>query len=120
MEIVTAQATAKSTIEVPLMDFEKAFLMRKQQGYALMLDIRLASGESMACPYAHLLDIRLRKGELILHFAAEVVTVLGRNLKEVYDVLREQRVEAIQEQGERYDGGEESEAYITKITVEDL
>lgn len=120
MQIAMTPSTARST-RIDLMGFDKAYVIRRvDRGQSLMLDVRFLTGESMACPYSHLLDMRLRGGQLVLHFAAKTVTIVGRNLKELYDVLLGQRIEAIQEQGERHDVGEEKETYIAKITVEDL
>jgi hypothetical protein len=92
---------------------EKPWLDRPH--IVLMVDIRFASGDSMAFQYFDLVSVR-RVGEALkLHFHHATVTIRGRHLTELKEKLLEHKTYAIQEQHEAEELVPASKPYISLI-----
>jgi hypothetical protein len=83
--------------------------------------VRLRSGDAWAFPYAYLMALRLNAdGEILAFFSTHRMTIRGRNLRPLYDLIQQRQVAWIQEGSERHDFDEESETVIHAIEIEEL
>lgn len=102
-----------------LKDSEVFGVDRQTTGYALMLDVRLKTGESFALPYSFLVEAHYdASGTLTLIFTTRKVTIKGRNLRTVYDFVLNHRLEFVQEENPLYDDTPEPAPFIGSIAVE--
>lgn len=96
-------------------------LKRENRGQALMLDLRLKTGDCSAFAYSYLISIRFdASGEMILSFSTHKVTIAGRNLREIYNHLLRQRITSVTENESMFDDGGKDSIFIEKITVEEV
>ena len=100
----------------------KAYATRGQnRGEEIALDVRLRSGDAWAFPYAYLMALRLNAdGEILAFFSTHRMTIRGRNLRPLYNLVQQRQVAWIQEGSERHDFDEESETAIHGIEIEEL
>jgi len=76
--------------------YEKAHAISRE---ALVLEVRLANGDTVSWPYSSLRKVKyyIGKGMLELHFDDDLVIAEGRNLQRVRDAINEHRQRFIQE-----------------------
>jgi len=76
--------------------YEKAHAISRE---ALMLEVRLANGDTVSWPYSSLRKARyfIGKGVLELRFDGDLVISEGRNLNRLKDAINEHRQRFIQE-----------------------
>ena len=100
----------------------KAYATRGQnRGEEIALDVRLRTGDAWAFPYAYLMALRLNAdGEILAFFSTHHMTIRGRNLRPLYELLQQRQVAWIQEGSERHDFSEESDTVIHAIEIEEL
>lgn len=101
---------------------QKSFqsLMQAAVGAEITLDIRLKGGNAIALPYSYLLSIHYNaQGKITLTWAHATVTIEGRNLKPIYDGMLTHNVSFIHEGDAYFDEGEDSDTFITTITIEE-
>jgi hypothetical protein len=91
------------------------------QALALMLRLEWQSGALFALPYAHLSSVAYdAKNMLELGFATHRVSITGRNLTPLIDLLAHHRVEALREHGTRADHFPPFVTVIHTLTLEPL
>lgn len=96
----------------------QCFKLREDPGYPAMLDVRLESGDRYGLPYTYLIWIRFDPSVgILIRFSSYLVLINGRNLRELYEALLQHRVEWVLAENERFDVGEESDPFISKIEV---
>ena len=84
-----------------------------------MLDVKMRNGTIESFPYAWLSRVKYEPGDrLILRFGENEITVEGRNLARLRDIVSEHRARFIQEGTEAEEGlkGEEG-AHIERVTI---
>jgi hypothetical protein len=92
---------------------------RPRSREAVMLDVRKANGEIESFPYAWLSLVKFKPGDtLVLRFGGNEITIEGRNLSRLRDIISEHRARFVQEGTEAEEGlqGEES-AHIERIMI---
>jgi hypothetical protein len=85
----------------------------------IMLDVKLADGSIESFPYAWLSRVKYQPGNtLILRFGKDEVTIEGRNLSRLRDVVTEHRTRFIQEGTDGEEGLKpEKAAHIDRIVI---
>lgn len=98
-------------------DYPSYGILRGASAYALMLDLRLRTGDHTALPYAYLDAINFdASGTLNLSFGARTVTVEGRNLRPIFEQLLTHSIRFLQEQRGAADDGA-ADCFIASITI---
>jgi len=92
---------------------------RQHSREAIMLDIRLSSGEIESFSYTDLSRIRFKPGDsLVLKFGRDEVKVGGRNLGRLREIISEHRARFIQEGTETEEKlKSETEEHIDRIEI---
>ena len=97
-----------------------AFTLRRQAaGQETALLVEFASGRCRGFSYSYFMDAGLDEDGrvLVVNFAHCALRVTGRNLHEVLNGICRYRVSTIREELERYDEGDEAEAFISRVEV---
>lgn len=86
---------------------------------AIMLDVKLEDGSIESFPYGWLSRVRYQPGDtLILRFDKDVVSIEGRNLARLRDVITEHRARFIQEGTDGEEGLKPEDAtHIERIVI---
>ena len=93
----------------------------QNRGEEIAIDVRLRTGDAWAFPYSYMMALRLNAdGEILVFFSSHRMTIRGRNLRPLYDLLLQRQVAWIHESSERYDEGDESETFLRAIEIEEL
>ena len=104
-------------------DSEEAFdafqEARAQSREALMLDVRLASGEIVSFPYSSLRRAKyLPSGTIVLRFDRDEVTAEGKNMLRLRDLITEHRARFIHEGTDIERGLKDEDAvHIERIVI---
>jgi hypothetical protein len=86
---------------------------------ALMLDLRLVSGNYLALSYSYLMSAAFNlSGELSLLFTSHQVTVKGKNLRRIYDGVLSHTLRYIQEENADYER-DNPEPFISEIAIDE-
>ena len=89
-------------------------------GAAVMLDVRLRTGDRETFPYAYLVRMRLdASGIITLKFSDTKVEIRGRNLGGLYDALKSHAAAWIQEGDDLHDETPEEAPFISAIKIAD-
>lgn len=119
-----SQVTGKSWAERQAIQDADAdsyfFTAEKQQGAtALMLDFEFENGNQLALPYSGLMKITYNRSiGITLEWGNEHLTVIGRNLGELYGHLVKHRVNRVREAGIDFSSRDDSELVIQRIERE--
>jgi hypothetical protein len=94
-------------------------LARAHSREAIMLDVKKANGEIESFPYFGLSRVTYKPGDtLILRFGGNEITIEGRNLSRLRDIVSEHRARFIQEGTETEEGFKAEEAaHVEKIEI---
>jgi len=86
---------------------------------AIMLDVKMGDGSIESFPYAWLSRVKYQPGDtLILRFGKNEISVEGRNLSRLRDIVSEHRARFIQEGTEGEEGLKpEDAAHIERIVI---
>jgi hypothetical protein len=86
----------------------------------MMFELRFADGQILCYPFHHLHTIRYRDaGYLELSILGrEVITIIGRHLRELVGLLRSGRIQWIEEIGARDEERAHEQPTVVKITIE--
>ena len=91
---------------------------RPQSREAVMLDVRMANGTIESFPYAWLSRIRYKPGDtLSLRFGDNEISIEGRNLSKLRDIVSEHRARFIQEGTEEEGLKPEDAEHIERIVI---
>jgi hypothetical protein len=97
----------------------KFFGIERTRHASACLDLRLSNGNSKAIPYSYILEINFDASEGIeIYSSTKKITIMGRNLKMLYNYLAAFRVRYIQVNMGN-DLTEESELFVNDITIEE-
>ena len=102
----------------------KAYGTRGQnRGEEVSVDVRLKTGESWAFGYSYMMALHFQvdTGDVEVVFAGYKVTLNGRNLRPLYDLLQRRHVIWVQEAGtHEADFAREGETVVREIKVEEV
>lgn len=86
----------------------------------MMLDLWFANGNHHAFAYIDLRSMKFNPSEgIVLEFATRTVTITGRRLKLVYELLSRHQVRFLREQGESFEAPGSDKPFIERIVVAD-
>lgn len=86
----------------------------------LMLDFQSRGGDAIAMAYSYLQTVRFDPSVgLTLSFTTHSVTLMGRNLNELYKALLDQIVRRIEEQGE-HDREPDGAPVVSRIRIDEV
>jgi hypothetical protein len=86
---------------------------------SIMLDVKMGDGSIESFPYAWLSRVKYRPGDtLVLRFGKDEISIEGRNLSRLRDIVSEHRARFIQEGTEGEEGIKtEGAAHIERIVI---
>lgn len=96
------------------------FTIEKQHGAtAIMLDFEFENGNHLALSYSGLIKIAYQRSKgITLEWGSEHISILGRNLSELYGYLVKHRVTLIREAGSEFVSKDASELVVQEIQRE--
>lgn len=75
-------------------------------------------GDLVAMMYAHMVWANLDPSKgLQIHFSTHTATLIGRNLRPLYDALLRQELSEVQEKDEKRDVSEEGDTVVTQVHI---
>lgn len=86
--------------ESELQEFDQGCysMLTANRSGAVMVDFRVRTGDSIALPYSYLTEAKFNASSgILLRFVGHDVRIAGRNLRALFDSLREHKVTWIRE-----------------------
>ena len=85
-----------------------------------MLDLWFTSGNHHAFAYIDLRSMRFDPSEgIVLEFATRTVTITGRRLNPIYELLTRHQIKYLREQGESFETPGDEKPFVERIIVAD-
>ena len=83
-----------------------------------MLDLRFVNGDRMAVAYIDLRAMRFNPSEgIVLELATRTVTITGRRLKQVYELLTRHHISYLAEPPDGFASPTQGKPFVERITV---